>query len=425
MKIIPTYSTSDHRFGRFGWFGCFMLGRSLGLLWLLAVSALAQTQVLNVSGFIGEENEYDDWTFTAPATGTISYSWSADGLPLNVSGPENVTGGQYCSVSVSMSDSYSGHYTLTATFIPGGPLPSITSATTAGASPGVAFTYTITGSNSPTGFGATGLPAGLSINSSGVISGTPTTTGTSSVGLAASNQYGTGTGTLTLTVAPGAAPSIVGQPQAQTAVAGSGITFSVTVGGNPTPTGFQWRKNGTNISGATSATLAISSVQSGDAASYDVLVSGLGIPGNLTSNTATLTVTDPPPSAPTSLNYVEKTETTVTLLWSPSYDNVAVVNYAVFRGTTQIGTTTDVVFADSGLTASTAYSYTVKAIDTASQSSSASNTLNVTTNASSSADSDHDGIPNLAENALGTSSSVAATAATGSQTQQVIHRPLQ
>jgi hypothetical protein len=65
---------------------------------------------------------------------------------------------------------------------------------------GTAFSYQITASNSPTSFGATGLPAGLSVNTtSGSISGTPTTAGTSDVTLSATNSGGTGTATLTLT----------------------------------------------------------------------------------------------------------------------------------------------------------------------------------------------------------------------------------
>jgi acid phosphatase len=81
--------------------------------------------------------------------------------------------------------------------------PQITSAGTATGTVGAAFSYQITATNSPTSFNATGLPAGLTVNtSSGLISGTPTTAGTSSVSLSATNASGTGTDTLTLTINP-------------------------------------------------------------------------------------------------------------------------------------------------------------------------------------------------------------------------------
>src|SRR5439155_190589 len=66
--------------------------------------------------------------------------------------------------------------------------PVITSPLTACGTVGVAFSYTITATNNPTSFTASPLPAGLSVNTStGVISGTPTTAGTTNVTITASN----------------------------------------------------------------------------------------------------------------------------------------------------------------------------------------------------------------------------------------------
>src|SRR5439155_1326381 len=81
--------------------------------------------------------------------------------------------------------------------------PVITSASTATATTGTAFSYQITATNSPTSYDATGLPAGLTVNTaSGLISGTPTSSGTFSVSLNATNAGGTGTMTLTLKINP-------------------------------------------------------------------------------------------------------------------------------------------------------------------------------------------------------------------------------
>lgn len=79
--------------------------------------------------------------------------------------------------------------------------PTVNSAATATGTVGSAFSYQIAATNSPTSYNATGLPAGLSVNTgTGVISGTPTQAGTSNVTLSAANTGGTGTLTLTLTV---------------------------------------------------------------------------------------------------------------------------------------------------------------------------------------------------------------------------------
>ena len=63
-------------------------------------------------------------------------------------------------------------------------------------------TYTITGSNTPTSYSATGLPAGLAVDTTtGAITGTPSATGSFSVTIGVTNAGGTGTATLAVTVA--------------------------------------------------------------------------------------------------------------------------------------------------------------------------------------------------------------------------------
>ncbi|MFV8326133.1 PKD-like domain-containing protein [Flavobacterium sp. ZS1P14] len=68
------------------------------------------------------------------------------------------------------------------------------------------------------------------------------------------------------------------QPASQTVCSGSNVTFTVVADANGDPLSFQWRKNGTNIGGATStttsSTLTINNSTAADAANYDVLISG-------------------------------------------------------------------------------------------------------------------------------------------------------
>jgi hypothetical protein len=79
--------------------------------------------------------------------------------------------------------------------------PVITSALAAAGTSQVALTYQITATNAPTSFAATGLPAGLAINTTtGAISGTPTADGISNVAISATGAGGTGSATLVLTI---------------------------------------------------------------------------------------------------------------------------------------------------------------------------------------------------------------------------------
>jgi hypothetical protein len=90
----------------------------------------------------------------------------------------------------------------------------------------------------------------------------------------------------------GVSPSITTQPASQTVVLSSNATFRVTALGTA-PLTYQWRFNGTNISGATSSDETITSVRTNDAGNYDVIVTNSF--GVTTSRTAKLTVTVPLP----------------------------------------------------------------------------------------------------------------------------------
>ena len=85
------------------------------------------------------------------------------------------------------------------------------------------------------------------------------------------------------------------------------------------------------------------------------------------------------PSVPAGLTATGTTGSSVSLAWTASTDNTAVTGYDVYRGTTLAGTTTATTYTDTGLTAATAYTYTVKAHDAAGNISAASTAVNATT----------------------------------------------
>ena len=94
------------------------------------------------------------------------------------------------------------------------------------------------------------------------------------------------------------------------------------------------------------------------------------------------------PTAPANLVSSTKTTTTISLSWTGSTDNTAVTGYNVYMNGALKTTATGLTTAITGLTASTAYSFNVKAKDAAGNISATSNTLNVTTAATGSTATD-------------------------------------
>ena len=133
-------------------------------------------------------------------------TFSASELPLGLSfdpvtatifGPPVVSGS--FPITITASNQYGGD-TQTLILNLASAVPVVTSPLTAsGTENATGFSYTITASNSPTAFAASGLPLGLSVNSSnGVISGTPLYGGTFNVVISALNAWGTGSNVLAL-----------------------------------------------------------------------------------------------------------------------------------------------------------------------------------------------------------------------------------
>jgi hypothetical protein len=86
-------------------------------------------------------------------------------------------------------------------------------------------------------------------------------------------------------------PVIISQPTNQTVGVGGAGIFNVMVSG-AAPLSYQWNHNGTNILGATNATLTLTNVQFSQAGNYAVLVTNAY--GLILSSNAVLTVIPPP-----------------------------------------------------------------------------------------------------------------------------------
>lgn len=87
------------------------------------------------------------------------------------------------------------------------------------------------------------------------------------------------------------------------------------------------------------------------------------------------------PTAPTGLTSPSKTSSSVSLSWGASSDNVGVAGYNIYSGANQVLSVSGTSGTVSGLSPSTAYTFTVRARDAAGNLSAASNSLAVTTNA--------------------------------------------
>ena len=180
-------------------------------------------------------------------------------------------------------------------------------------------------------------------------------------------------------------------PTAPTNVAASGTTASTTnlswtaATDNVGVTGYNIYQGTTlkatvtttsySVTGLTALTAYSFSVKAKDAAGN---ISAASSSVNVTTLATTTTDTQAP-TAPTNLVASGTTATTTNLSWTAATDNVGVTGYSVYQGTTLKATVTTTSYSVTGLTASTAYSFSVKAKDAAGNISAASSSVNVTT----------------------------------------------
>lgn len=242
----------------------------------------------------------------------------------------------------------------------------------------------------------------------GLFTATDTSLSSGSVGILASGNEGTihGDNLVAGNLSPGGGGA--GDTQAPTAPSGLGATVASSAQIN-----LSWTASTDNVgvtayrvercqgSGcsnfaqiATPTGTTFSDTGLTGSTSYSYRVRAADAAGNLSaySNTASATTQAPPdtqaPTAPTSLTATPVSSTQINLAWAASTDNVGVTGYRVERcqgagcsNFAQIATPTSTTFSNTGLSASTSYSYRVRAVDAAGNLSPYTSTVSASTQA--------------------------------------------
>lgn len=181
-------------------------------------------------------------------------------------------------------------------------------------------------------------------------------------------------------------------PTAPSSLNASGIgTSSFTLGwtastDNVGVTGYNIFQNSVKLNASPVSTNSFAVSNLSPSTTYTYYVQAIDAAGN-TSNSSTLNVTTlaPPdtqaPSSPTDLNASALTQSSVTISWTASTDNIAVTGYDIYRDGVKLNVTpiSGTNYNVTGLQASTSYNFYVQARDAAGNISTASASLNVMT----------------------------------------------
>ncbi|MFC9844853.1 glycosyl hydrolase family 18 protein [Streptomyces sp. NPDC127595] len=158
----------------------------------------------------------------------------------------------------------------------------------------------------------------------------------------------------------------------------SGTSVTSAWEADVTSSGTHWTAKNKSYNGTLAA---------GASVSFGFNGAGTGAPSNCLINGGSCDggTTPPPvpgdalPSAPGTPTASAITNTSVNLSWSAATDDKGIKNYDVLRDGATVATVTGTSYSNTGLTAGTTYSYTVKARDTADQTGPASGAVSVTT----------------------------------------------
>jgi chitodextrinase len=153
----------------------------------------------------------------------------------------------------------------------------------------------------------------------------------------------------------------------------SSVTFAWNASTDDTGvTGYGLYRDGSLTGSTTSTTTTINGLPCGHRFTFGVNASdAAGNRSPTTSVTASSSACPPPtgdttpPSAPSNLRSTGATQTSVTVAWNASTDNVGVTGYALYRNTSGAGTTASTSTTFSGLACGTTYTFGVEALDAA------------------------------------------------------------
>ena len=232
------------------------------------------------------------YSFTYTSTGFPTFT--ATGLPPGLTlSPAGILSGTPTTtgtypVTVTASNGTAPNATQTFSIIIAPPPPTITNGPPPNGTVGVAYSFTYTATNSPT-FSATGLPPGLTLSAAGILSGTPTTTGTYPVTVTATNGTApNATQTFSIIIAP-PPPTITNGPPPNGTV---GVAYSFTYTATNSPT-----FSATSLPpGLTLSAAGILSGTPTTAGTYPVTVTASNGTAPNATQTFSITIAQPPPT---------------------------------------------------------------------------------------------------------------------------------
>lgn len=236
------------------------------------------SRTINLQSFDGTTwNTLTNWSGIGTTGATFTYTInSSTATTLRLSNPSS---------AIYVHDIIVSLYTVSS--------PPIVTASTFSGNVGTAFNNSIVATNSPTSYAYTGtLPGGLSFNNStGAITGTPTTAGSSTISVTATNAAGTSSATtITFNIAAAAVPVVT----ATTYTGTTGTTFNNTITATNSPTSYAYTGTlppGLSFSTSTGAITGTPTT----AGSYSISVTATNAAGTSAAVTIGFTISLPAP----------------------------------------------------------------------------------------------------------------------------------